>query len=203
MSEFRRRLMMARKAKPYDAEVEYLQSSGTQYIDTGIKPNNKYSFDTKVAMTQNAFNCVFWGVRSKGTYSTTGRQCYLKCNTEANSSDKNIRFFSTNANSSANWDGGLMNVGQMYEYTNLHCVSEMYEMTYPITLFALNTIGTINTSVGVCLIGGFTAYNDGVKVMDLIPVRKNGVGYMYDKVSGELFGNAGTGSFTYGNDKNS
>lgn len=34
--------------------------------------------------------------------------------------------------------------------------------------------------------------------LDLIPVVKDNVGYMYDKVSGQLFGNAGTGSFIVG-----
>ena len=42
----------------------------------------------------------------------------------------------------------------------------------------------------------------GDLLFDLVPVRDNGVGYLYDKVSGELFGNDGSGSFTYGNDKN-
>ena len=43
---------------------------------------------------------------------------------------------------------------------------------------------------------------NGDLLFDLIPVRKNGVGYLYDKVSGELFGNAaGSGSFSYGDDK--
>lgn len=35
--------------------------------------------------------------------------------------------------------------------------------------------------------------------MDLISVRVGQVGYMYDKVSGQLFGNAGTGTFVLGN----
>lgn len=35
---------------------------------------------------------------------------------------------------------------------------------------------------------------------NFIPVRKDGVGYLYDKVSGELFGNAGTGDFILGPD---
>lgn len=74
----------------------------------------------------------------------------------------------------------------------------MNTMTYPVTLFALNNIGTISCSS--CRIGGWTAYESGTKVMDLISVRDNGVGYMYDKVSGTFYGNAGTGSFTYGND---
>ena len=42
--------------------------------------------------------------------------------------------------------------------------------------------------------------SDG-KQFDMIPVRKDGVGYMYDRVSGELFGNQGTGAFLIGPDK--
>lgn len=46
----------------------------------------------------------------------------------------------------------------------------------------------------------------GVLVRDFIPVRftnENGVteGAMYDRVSGHLFGNAGTGAFVIGPDK--
>lgn len=37
--------------------------------------------------------------------------------------------------------------------------------------------------------------------MDFIPVRKGNVGYMFDRVSGQLFGNAGTGAFIIGPDK--
>ena len=38
-------------------------------------------------------------------------------------------------------------------------------------------------------------------VLDMIPVRVGNVGYMYDKVSRKLFGNAGTGYFILGPDK--
>ena len=43
-------------------------------------------------------------------------------------------------------------------------------------------------------------YNNNNLIMNLIPVRKGTVGYMYDKVSGQLFGNAGTGNFILGPD---
>ena len=46
----------------------------------------------------------------------------------------------------------------------------------------------------------FTIRSNIVKI-DLIPVRKNGIGYMYDKVSGQHFGNKGTGQFIIGQDK--
>jgi hypothetical protein len=40
----------------------------------------------------------------------------------------------------------------------------------------------------------------GKLVFDAIPVRVGDVGYMYDKVSGQLFGNAGKGAFVLGSD---
>jgi hypothetical protein len=40
-----------------------------------------------------------------------------------------------------------------------------------------------------------------ILVRDFIPVRVGNVGYMYDKVSGQLFGNSGTGNFILGPDK--
>ena len=35
-----RNALMAGKRLPYDAELEYLESTGTQYIDTGVVPTN-------------------------------------------------------------------------------------------------------------------------------------------------------------------
>ena len=42
--------------------------------------------------------------------------------------------------------------------------------------------------------------NGSELVRDMISVRVGTTGYMYDKVSGELFGNVGSGSFGLGND---
>ena len=38
---------------------------------------------------------------------------------------------------------------------------------------------------------------------DLLPVRVGQTGFMYDKISGQLFGNSGSGNFILGNDVNS
>jgi hypothetical protein len=40
----------------------------------------------------------------------------------------------------------------------------------------------------------------GILTFDAIPVRKVNIGYMYDRVSGQLFGNQGTGEFVLGKD---
>lgn len=41
---------------------------------------------------------------------------------------------------------------------------------------------------------------NGQKVIDLIPIRIGQVGYMFDMVNGNLYGNAGTGDFVLGGD---
>ena len=51
---------------------------------------------------------------------------------------------------------------------------------------------------------GYTIYDnitDMTPEVDLIPVRVGQTGYMYDRISGSFYGNAGTGSFTLGPDK--
>ena len=57
--------------------------------------------------------------------------------------------------------------------------------------------GTSNSRIYSCRIRV-----GGVIIRDYIPVRKGTVGYLYDRVTGELFGNAGTGDFALGPDKN-
>ena len=66
-------------------------------------------------------------------------------------------------------------------------------------IFGVNTNGTITAATQMTLYS-FKIWKNGVFVRDYIPVRKGTVGYLYDRVSGKLFGNAGTGAFTYGND---
>ena len=47
---------------------------------------------------------------------------------------------------------------------------------------------------------GFKITRSGIPIRDYIPVRKGSGGYLYDRASGQLFGNAGKGKFLYGND---
>ena len=46
----------------------------------------------------------------------------------------------------------------------------------------------------------FTLSENNTQIMDMIPVCVGTTGYMYDKVSKTLFGNAGTGNFVLGSD---
>lgn len=60
------------KATPitYDAEVEYLQSTGTQWIDTGLKATEKTAATTRVAwMDVSGYDKVAFGVDNGSTFN--------------------------------------------------------------------------------------------------------------------------------------
>lgn len=72
-----------------------------------------------------------------------------------------------------------------------------------ITLFAEHR----QTRYYNCLKGKIMAFSigfnsDANNIIDFIPVRVGQVGYLYDRVSGQLFGNSGTGAFIVGPDVN-
>ena len=82
-------------------------------------------------------------------------------------------------------------------------LSTYSQPTISVALFAQHENGNKYTHKGRVRIYEFFVVRAGEKIVDMIPVcftNENGVseGAMYDKVSGKLFRNAGTGSFIIG-----
>ena len=178
--------------------VDYIESDGNCYINTNVFADNTYTFDTTVAFVKENYNCVPWGVRSSGTYTTENSQCYLNSNTYGNSTTREIKLYSTSVSLATNWSSGIIpEIDKVYELKGMTVVPTMTTMKYPIILFGLNNIGTINTSVGVCRIYKWTAYSNGVVVKDLRPCVVAGEAGLYDMVTGNLFYNKGTGTLGY------
>lgn len=67
-----------------------------------------------------------------------------------------------------------------------------------ILVFASMVAGAVNGLAKIRLMK--YRYTGGLLNQDMIPVRKNQTGYLFDSVSSQLFGNAGTDSFVVGND---
>lgn len=192
---------------PYDAEVEYLESTGTQVIDLGFKGSNGTSFDIIMYRPSNSDTVSFgtnsgWG--RKTLYFVTGNGWLYWMygasvgSTYVSSSSYlvgNLRFFSV-GNNVLNAEN--LSTGNSYS-------KESTGSTPFTTDWNLCLIGTSeNGSYGYSGAGTRIYYakvDDGDNHVELIPVRKNGVGYMYDRISGDLFANAGTGAFLYGPDK--
>ena len=188
----------------YDAELDYLQSSGTQYIETGIIPTNttgiKIVFDLVevrdafiVGCRINASN-TRWSIGSStsryyGGYGTVygGFPPYPSVGvlTECSLNYLNDGVF-------------IVDNSAGHKETSLSALQ--FTPTHNIRLFGSAGITGSYTVWSGKMYSVKISQNSGI-VMDLIPVRVGQVGYMYDKVSGQLFGNNGTGSFILGNDK--
>lgn len=183
-------------------QVEYIESSGSQYINTGFVPNS----NTRVVMDvmlvkQTVASKAIFGARSASSGTDSGSFTFLSIETGAKTRsdyfgssvagnfpilgkrvvidrDKNV----------CNVDGNVIT----NKTSANKCSVNMY-------LFAVNTANSAvlqsNLKLYSCQI-----YDNGTLKLDFVPAKRvsdNVIG-MYDMVSKTFFTNAGTGVFTAG-----
>ena len=202
---------------PYDAEVEYLESTGTQYIDTGISrdvysnigfmvklnPLVSASIDPVVGSFCGYSN---WGSRWFGvnytSRSSRGIQVGLGGSMAYYSGDMSLRDYDIEVSSVR----GVLIDGTQIESPYGSDVSRSGTSFYLFATCARDGSGVNHISPRRCRIYNLTMYAGADVLEDLIPVRftnelGQSEGAMYDRASGQLFRNAGTGAFLYGPDK--
>ena len=178
---------------PYDYQVEYLESSGAPYIDTGV-----YITKSTTVEISHQVIALYADVSGDITYFscwTSNNQCAYCFRTGSNairtrwgSSTSTDLAVSKNDMILFTVDGTkYINKNVTKNTTKSANTSSSYPTNQTLRLFA----GTANRPVRI--------YYAKVGNLDLIPVVKDNVGYFYDKNSGVLYGNAGSGEFTYGN----
>ena len=194
---------------PYDAEVEYLQSDGNQYIDTLIPYDATIVCDAGVKLTANTTGQYILGIYVKNSDESVWRW-------SVNDANNRLRpHFGTNTSTSIQISVSMnawLTLHADYRYLTVgtktvdsKATSFIPDEDATIAIFGRHnynhTTDVESFSNGQkCAYSYFKLTVDNALVLDMIPVRKDGVGYMYDKVSGNLFGNVGTGTFTYGSD---
>ena len=194
-----RRRGMGKKSLPYDAEVEYLEGTGTQYIDTGIKAAGNLHVKTYLIDYFKTENFGKWPFGGRNGYLNKVVGIFINGNDGKLHQPYGNQEYVRDAYSvypQSCWveiQGGTLKV-DTHTYT---APSQSFISDYNLILFGLQNGGTtIRTSIKM----GAAFISNGGVTLDLIPVRVGQVGYMYDKVSGHLFGNAGSGNFILGND---
>lgn len=201
---------MAQGGLPYDARVEYLQSSGTQYINTEIAPNDYTKVECTIYNDATDSWYVF-GSRSGSSFH------FAQSGTTSNSK---ITAYVNDVTVDTGWnrstDGGcvynimLETKNGLYDYfiknvtlnktytaNNVQYNLLGEEISIKIYILAIRAANILN---GTSRLYSFKITKNDSVVLDLIPVRVGQVGYMYDRVSGQLFGNSGTGNFILGPD---
>lgn len=192
-----RRRVARNKSLPYDAEIEYLQSSGTQYINCGIKLSNNSEIVIKVKTLLSGGTCNIAGTYSSGanfyiTQQWNGSNVFACYRTSTRLLSGINGYTSVNTFK-------LNNTGFYANDVIKATIEDSNTFTTPSNamIFRVNGTGSAGSSVVYyCKIS-----NKGTLVRDFIPVRVGTTGYLYDKVSKQLFGNAGTGNFILGTDK--
>ena len=179
----------------YDAEVEYLQFTGTQYIDTLIQPTNHF--------TEVKYYVPIY-VNDGHILGTSSGYLYYHF-TEYNSGGQRY-FWGRNGSegSGGSWSSTI-HVLEMNKGSNYSVVLDGTTLGSGYQIYSGNNlwIGRRDTTTnfqGYIYYCQITDKSTNQLVRDFIPVRVGNIGYLYDKVTGTLFGNQGTGSFQYGND---
>lgn len=193
----------------YDAQVEYLESSGTQYIDTGLfvtSNNLKISMRIYTASMPSVEQDIIGNQDSETgrfvlglsgekifgyTRSDLGKEANVYSTTFTGANTLDIEYILDNSNSTKYLVvNGLV--------TSINYIRSIINSNNTIKLYIDGTTKETYRFIG--RIYYVKIYQDDTLHRDLIPVRIGQVGYMYDQVSGQLFGNAGTGNFVLGND---
>lgn len=193
----RRRAYGGKNLPYYDAEIEYLESTGSQYIFfTAANPiNNGYRLECEYNLTTGAM----FGAQFKGILAYNGT-CRLY--------DNRLEIpFRRRLVLACEYNNGLL-VSIDNSFVGSISVSAIDYGDIPYGLFVNNgaNINTPSNNIipadkGTGKIYRLSISKNNALVRDLIPVRVGTTGYMYDKVSGHLFGNSGTGDFVLGPDK--
>lgn len=196
---------MIQQPVPYEAAkpvnyVNYIESSGTQYIDTGFKPNynTRVVVDFEPAVAYSSIKGIF-GTRD--TNSPTAPLMFVLWN--SGSSAFRSDYFGTNNTLSV----PALQVRQMVDknknVTTIGSVSTTNtaatgQCTNNLYLFCANAAGTANYFSNYKMYS-CQVYDNGTLIRNYWPcLDVSGVACLYDKVSKEYVYNGGTGNFTSG-----
>jgi hypothetical protein len=208
--------MMGGKRLPYDAEVEYIESTGTQYVDcVGLRVESADTIVCNFASLEPTADKKYYGLMCYGGINGTGpiigynrgstlasyqskyRLGYLGASFKLTEKAIDSNFHLTEWGPSGfSVDGALVD---SQKHANFEIPSGYSAQDFHFLIFgsAQATQNSLTFYTSKMRLAHFAISGK----IDFIPVRKGTVGYLYDRVSGALFGNAGTGVFGYGNDK--
>lgn len=179
-------------------EVEYIETTGTQYINTGFYPNQ----DSRIV-------CEYMYFGGTGIYGARD-----------NTSSDGFCMRVTNSKWQPQYNDGMKRTSIGSDSTKWHIADQNKEVFYidgdvgvefdyadfdvpnPVIIGGTlgNKDGVPTLYGGDCRYRACQLYDNGVLVRDLVPCYRNidGEVGMYDKLNGVFYGNAGTGEFVAG-----
>ena len=205
-----RNAMLGGKRLPYDAEVEYVHIPSGGYFDTGYagigSRTGGWHGVLRITAWSNTSYDSYWGATyENGSYSFNFRRYNNTAHVYAMTDQPQGGWFPVSLNT---WLDVKMNVGTTDRNVYLdnvfkQSVSSQRNVTYPVSVFvgALNYMNhdEVIRPESEFDLKSFKLYDNSLAeplVRDFIPVRIGSEGAFFDRVTGEVKRNIGTGVFT-------
>ncbi|MBO7695920.1 MAG: hypothetical protein J6T10_25080 [Methanobrevibacter sp.] len=180
--------------------IEYLESTGTQYIDTGVKAKgNSTNFDITYQIAQFPTDS---GIGILGSWETNKQ---FRTFWSLSGNGLRMQYYNGSNNVTGGNNTDVHNIkltdGKYYldDRRDLTLTLANFEATLSMYMFATHSSNVEWSHNGKLRIYSCKIYDGNTLVRDFIPVLDNNkVACMYDKVTEQFFYNIGTGSFNAG-----
>lgn len=179
-------------------QLTYIESSGTQYIDTGFAPNQDTRLVIKAYFPLAGSNRFLYGARTAeksngfalNAYSTKYRSHYNNNWIDYATSVSFDEPFTIDQNKN------VTTLNDEYTVTGTYAA---FTSPCSLTLFAINNNGTVATATrATAKIYFCQIYDNGTLVRDYIPcLNASGEAGLWDAVNSVFYTNAGSGEFTH------
>ena len=177
--------------------LDYIQSSGTQYIDLGVKAKGSLKVESDFQFTQAVDSALFVG-RNAIQNSASG---FIITDLGKWRSDYGNDITPSTLNGDTNKHHLVKDKGKTYLDNNLiiSVADQTFESSYNLYLFARNSALTIG-ALAKAKVWYFKVWDNGTLIRDFVPVKRlkdNAIG-MLDTLTNTFYGNSGTGTFVAG-----
>lgn len=182
---------------PYDAEVEYLESTGTQYVNTGVILDSTYGIDINFAPMESSGGVSEHGIFGSSWSGSGSVHNVLQIHQSANGvglwmpSSTRVATAPITVGTIQRWQININNSDDIIidgvDKGNTHPTTAS-ACPYPVYLFARDVGGALKS--GSCskmrLYSWTVTDANGNIIQQLIPVRVGTTGELYDRVSGKF-----------------
>ena len=180
-------------------ELAYIQSSGTQYINTGLKPNQ----NTRIVMHVNPISITAdaWAFGGRNANGSNAKGVFFSYSSERL---WNAVYYEGSGSSTKSFSGISSTADLNIDYDKNTCTINGVSVNFTVNTFQSNS----NLALLACFVGGVTGwlsaklyscqiYDNDVLVRDFKPcINASGDVGLFDMVNQQFYGNAGTGVFT-------
>ena len=172
-------------------QLEYIESSGMQYVDTGAKPDQTYTLEVQFQTAQTSAGGI---AVSDENWQSNGFGIWCNAVAFGNQTSQDVTLNGSEVITAKLSQAGLVVNGE----TVWTPTAATFTAAANMTIMALNRNGSISERCsGRLYYAKLTS--SGTLIRDFLPCKNaSGTVGLYDTVEGQFYANAGTGSFAAG-----